>query len=143
MYLTAVFLLNEVFSESNHTVDGELFCKGLQLAKEIVTRAVCLARPDERGACFEVVSDLKKVLLGAVYNSSSILPSSSIKNVFNVFCSYLGESNDPNALYLTYFNDVTITEDGFFDELKVLLPVLGGWAKEGQHFTSYKIVDHL
>jgi hypothetical protein len=32
------------------------------------------------------------------------------KNVFNVFCSYLGESNDPNALYLTYFNDVTITE---------------------------------
>jgi hypothetical protein len=53
---------------------------------------------------------LKKVLLGAVYNSSSILPSSSIKNVFNVFCSYLGESNDPNALYLTYFNDVTITE---------------------------------
>jgi hypothetical protein len=32
------------------------------------------------------------------------------KNVFNVFCSYLGESKDPNALYLTYFNDVTITE---------------------------------
>jgi hypothetical protein len=73
MYLTAVLLLkylgsyrlqlvalvqgfedSEVFSESNHTVDGELFCKGLQLAKEIVTRAVCLARPDERGACFEV-----------------------------------------------------------------------------------------
>jgi hypothetical protein len=49
-------------------------------------------------------------------------------------------------LLLTFSNNTVVDccfQDGFFNELKLLVPVLGSLAKEGQHFTSYKIVDTL
>ncbi|CAH1374430.1 unnamed protein product [Tenebrio molitor] len=68
MYLTAVFLLKYLGSYRLQLVALVRVLKTVKSslsrttpstvnssAREIVTRAVCLARPDERGACFEVV----------------------------------------------------------------------------------------
>lgn len=50
---------------------------------------------------------------------------------------------NPNTTFLTYFPSESLTEEEFFHELEVLPPIFENLIKEGQNFSSFKIIKIL
>ena len=155
-----VKLLDDSFdSESMEVVGDEVFLEGMKLARELMGKATCNAKVDEEATCMELGrwvqtsssftrsgdSELKKKLFGDVFDVASVPPGfltfSTIRNVFVGFSRYLSGLNNPGGVDLVA--ESPLTEEDFFKELKLLPPILENLSKEGQHFTSYNIVQTL
>ncbi|XP_023312485.1 kinetochore-associated protein 1-like [Anoplophora glabripennis] len=140
------------------------FVVGSRLCEKIVVKALINAKEYELHDVMEVVNwiyscfyltrsqdPLQTELFKHIYHSEHILPASStfaaIRNVFELFCNFIGSDRNPCTTYRYLTNFVTdatlLSEEQLLQEISMLPATIDSLCREGQHLTAYKLLVTL
>ncbi|CAG9812993.1 unnamed protein product [Phaedon cochleariae] len=153
-------IANATIRHFDYNNDSEMLMRGIKLARNIVTKALCIADKEDIEVIVEIMnwldscfyltrqsSSLQRELFRNLYNPKAIVPSFdmlfSIRSCFQNYLGYIENLKGSSRLPISGFanNIPLLTQEQLTKEITMLPRMVENFCREGQHLTAFMVLN--